>query len=223
LFSVTMVWCLTALSLQHQAKRREDEAVTRLHEAADAVQQALARASGAGALEAALKEASVSRALTNEQERAVTRRVLYHLSLQSGAAPFEEAKAAGLPHLPPFPRSARRFANRVRVHLYLCTVRGILQPHGPATAQEVGLWCGLQERWPELGHALLRVPEALEALRDDAGTPGQFQARMATLAPIHANDEALREFLRDQALPNVKALAWLDLDVAQERPVRVAA
>jgi KAP family P-loop domain len=73
----------------------------------------------------------------------------------------DQAEREILSFLPPYPRSAKRMLNHLRVLLVIASLREMLGGTPALTAAHLGKWVVLTERWPELARALKANPQKL--------------------------------------------------------------
>lgn len=107
--------------------------------------------------------------------------------------------------LQPLPRNAKRFLNRFRVNLLIAHSRGLLTSDPKVSAQQIGKWLVLLERWPQLGRSLSAAPEKMQILEKQSASPGPshspapqldpFMESIKILAPFYVGDEDLRKFI----------------------------
>ena len=76
----------------------------------------------------------------------------------------QQAEREILEFLPPYPRSAKRMLNHLRVLLVVASLREMLGGTPPLTAAHLGKWVVLTERWPDLARALKKSPDKLAGL-----------------------------------------------------------
>jgi hypothetical protein len=125
------------------------------------------------------------------------------------------AEKAILALLPPVPRTAKRLLNRLYFLLVVAYNRNLLTL-GRVSAEQLGKWAVLLDRWPEAGRAITKNPQLAQSLEDKAGQQDQFAELCSAYAPPLANDAGpLRDFFR--ADPKIGAvvyyLIYLDADV----------
>jgi hypothetical protein len=89
------------------------------------------------------------------------------------------------------------------------------------SAEQLGKWAVLLDRWPEAGRAITKNPQLAQWLEDKAGQQGQFAKLCSAYTPPLANDPGpLRDFFR--ADPKIGAVAYylvyLDADVEIPSP-----
>jgi hypothetical protein len=135
----------------------------------------------------------------------------------------EELRTLIVDYLQPLPRNAKRLLNRFRVNLLISHSRGLLTSEPKVTAQQIGKWLVLMERWPQLGRSLSAVPEKMKVLEDQsaisseepkiveepapqpasspasapqAAPPDAFMRTVKLLAEPYLGDEDLRKFIR---------------------------
>jgi hypothetical protein len=77
-----------------------------------------------------------------------------------------QATAKILGYLPPQPRSAKRMLNHLRVLLVVAYEREMLGGSPPLTAEHLGKWVVLTERWPDLARLLKLQPDWLRDLEN---------------------------------------------------------
>ncbi|HEX2021806.1 MAG TPA: P-loop NTPase fold protein [Candidatus Thermoplasmatota archaeon] len=99
-------------------------------------------------------------------------------------------------HHPMLPRNATRLLNRLRLLLFIAAERRMLEEGNLVTADHLGKWAVLQERWPEAAQAILSSPAAMSAWEAAAEAGREALAREAArLLPDFAIDEGLRHLL----------------------------
>jgi hypothetical protein len=130
----------------------------------------------------------------------------------------EELRTLIVDYLQPLPRNAKRFLNRFRVNLLIAHSRGLLTSEPKVTAQQIGKWLVLIERWPQLGRSLSAAPEKMKVLEDESAaspaktkivedqpsaapvksgaSPDAFMGTIKVLADPYFGDEDLRKFIR---------------------------
>lgn len=131
----------------------------------------------------------------------------------------DELSSLIVDYLQPVPRNAKRFLNRFRVNLLIANSRGLLTSDPKVTAQQIGKWLVLTERWPQLGRSLSAAPEKMKILEEQSVVPGlpqsltpqqdPFMESIKTLAPFYVGDEDLRKFIN-----SVPSLAMVVLRLA---------
>ena len=107
--------------------------------------------------------------------------------------------------LQPLPRNAKRLVNRFKVNLLIAHNRGLLSSEPRVTAQQIGKWLVLMERWPQLGRSLSAAPEKMGMLeteadesvtsKPDGSDQDLFMESIKLLSPPYVNDEDLRKFI----------------------------
>lgn len=114
----------------------------------------------------------------------------------------EELQTLIVDYLQPLPRNAKRLLNRFRVNLLIAHSRGLLTSEPKVTAQQIGKWLVLIERWPQLGRSLSAVPEKMKVLEEQspappsvAPLPDAFMQTVKLLAEPYFGDEDLRKFI----------------------------
>lgn len=111
-------------------------------------------------------------------------------------------------YLQPLPRNAKRLLNRFRVNLLIAHSRGLLTSEPKVTAQQIGKWLVLMERWPQLGRSLSASPAKLQDLEQHVASPvlanpdssasDAFMDLIRVLAPPYQGDEDLRKFIHSE-------------------------
>lgn len=125
-------------------------------------------------------------------------------------------------YIAPLPRYAKRAINRARFAIGVAFERHMLEHDPNTTADLIGKWVCLLERWPTLAQNLLRTPSAIQELEQAARSqPPQLSALLTRLAPAHAHDAelaallarepffgaALEDLVRFEPAPETKAVA----------------
>ncbi|HEY1937525.1 MAG TPA: hypothetical protein VGJ33_06300 [Candidatus Angelobacter sp.] len=120
----------------------------------------------------------------------------------------EELSSLIVDYLQPLPRNTKRLLNRFRVNLLIAHSRGLLISEPKVTAQQIGKWLVLMERWPQLGRSLSAAPEKMKVLEEQAvhpaptksspPQPDPFMESITALAPPYLGDEDLRKFIHSQ-------------------------
>lgn len=118
------------------------------------------------------------------------------LRLMNDSELLREAYDEVFLYLPQLPRNAKRALNRLRLLLFVAYVRGSLGGEPELSARHVGKWVALQERWPELGQALLRRPDGMDRLEDSVDDPERFGKELDNLLPGSDRDETLVAFCK---------------------------
>lgn len=130
---------------------------------------------------------------------------------------FEQAYQAGLQYLPPYPRSVKRYLNRLRLLLFIAASRNLFaQGASPA---HFGKWAALHERWPEFGRKLSLNPSDIAMLEKLVSSN---DVRLATtldgMSPGHGTDLFLREFLGSKPALGPVGDLLVHLDVSSAAP-----
>jgi type II secretory pathway pseudopilin PulG len=121
----------------------------------------------------------------------------------------DELRTLIIDYLQPLPRNAKRLLNRFRVNLLVAHSRGLLTSDPKVTAQQIGKWLVLVERWPQLGRSLSAAPDKIRVMEDHSlklptlAQPSQSDLFMDTvklLSPFYADDEDLRKFIHSEPL-----------------------
>jgi KAP-like P-loop domain-containing protein len=142
--------------------------------------------------------------------------------LQLRAAADEETRKSAeeviLELLPKLPRTAKRLLNRLYFLLVVAYNRNLIV-RGCVTAQQLGKWAVLLDRWPEAGKAIVRNPALAGKLENAAGREDRFQDLCAEYTPPLAGDlNSLRKFFQSEHKLAAAALylAYLDADVTPQ-------
>ena len=85
--------------------------------------------------------------------------------------------------LPPLPRTAKRLLNRLYFLLVVAYNRNLIADHR-VSAEQLGKWAALLDRWPEAGKAIIKNPQLAQALED--------AAKRMTISPACAHRTSLR-------------------------------
>jgi hypothetical protein len=127
----------------------------------------------------------------------------------------EELSSLIVDYLQPLPRNAKRLLNRFRVNLLIAHSRGLLTSEPKVTAQQIGKWLVLLERWPQLGRSLSATPAKMKILEDESNNPAAsqsddpqldlFMESIKALVPPYSGDEDLRRFIHSK--PNLAIVA----------------
>jgi hypothetical protein len=162
-----------------------------------------------------------ARDLTSEEE--IRRR------LQLRAADDEKTRSSAekviLQLLPPLPRTAKRLLNRLYFLLVVAYNRDLIA-HDRVSAEQLGKWAVLLDRWPEAGKAIIKNPSLAQALEDVAGQEGKFARLCSGYTPQLASDLVpLRGFFQtDHKLASAACrLVYLDADVKAPAPSSIPA
>jgi hypothetical protein len=133
----------------------------------------------------------------------------------------EELRTLIVDYLQPLPRNAKRLLNRFRINLLIAHSRGLLTSEPKVSAQQIGKWLVLMERWPQLGRALSTVRQKMKVLEEQsdippekpkiaepaaqpasppssapqAAPPDPFMQTVKLLAEPYLGDEDLRKFI----------------------------
>jgi hypothetical protein len=147
-----------------------------------------------------------------------------HRRLQLHAAADEKtrgsAERAILALLPPVPRTAKRLLNRLYFLLVVAYNRNLITL-GRVSAEQLGKWAVLLDRWPEAGRAIIKNPQLAQSLEDAAEQEEAFANLCSAYTPPLASDlESLRAFF--QSDPRLAAaayyLVYLDANVEFPAP-----
>ena len=147
-----------------------------------------------------------------------------HQRLQLHAAADEKtrvsAERAILALLPPVPRTAKRLLNRLYFLLVVAYNRNLITL-GRVSAEQLGKWAVLLDRWPEAGRAIIKNPQLAKSLEDKAKQEDEFASLCSAYTPPLASDLAsLRAFF--QSDPKLAAaacyLVYLDANVEFPAP-----
>jgi hypothetical protein len=139
--------------------------------------------------------------------------------LQLHAAADEKTRSSAekaiLELLPQVPRTAKRLLNRLYFLLVVAYNRNLLTL-GRVSAEQLGKWAVLLDRWPEAGRAITKNLQLAQSLEDAAGQKDEFASLCSAYTPPLASDPGpLRGFF--QADPKLGAVAcylvYLDADV----------
>ena len=141
-----------------------------------------------------------------------------HRRLQLRAANDNEtisrAKKVILELLPPLPRTAKRLLNRLYFLLVVAYNRDLIT-RNRVSAEQLGKWAVLLDRWPEAGKAIVKNPQLVQALEDAAKRKVDFASLCSAHTPPLASDPAsLRDFFQtDHKLASAAYhLVYLDAD-----------
>jgi hypothetical protein len=148
--------------------------------------------------------------------------LLRRLQLRAAAdeATRIRAEAVILDLLPALPRTAKRLLNRLYFLLVVAYNRNLIA-RGRVTAEQLGKWAVLLDRWPEAGKAIVRNPALAGKLEAAAGRKDRFQSLCAKYTPPLATDlSSLRRFFQTGHKLAAAALylAYLDADVTSQAP-----
>jgi hypothetical protein len=118
----------------------------------------------------------------------------------------EELSSLIVDYLQPLPRNAKRLLNRFRVNLLIAHSRGLLSSPPKVSAQQIGKWLVLMERWPQLGRSLSAAPDKMKILEQQSeirittnsvtSQPDPFMESIKILASPYFGDEDLRTFIK---------------------------
>ncbi len=75
----------------------------------------------------------------------------------------------------------------------------MLKP-GQPTASQWGRWAALNERWPELGHALRMNPSLSSRLERTSGDQKAFEAELRAIASVVEGTEDARTFWMEEPI-----------------------
>ncbi len=124
------------------------------------MREQLDRHLAAGASASELERLCATLPLPDGQARALLReRAL--LRLMDDAELLREAHVEVAEHLPPYPRSIKRFLNHVRILTAVTDLRSVRHEWPTLTARHIGRWATIKERWPLTAGAVLRQPARL--------------------------------------------------------------
>jgi len=126
----------------------------------------------AGASASELERLCATMSLPDGQAHALLReRAL--LRLMDDAELLREAHVEVAEHLPPYPRSLKRFLNHVRILTAVTDLRDVRHEWPTLSARHIGRWAAIKERWPLTAGAVLRQPARLLELerRARSGVP----------------------------------------------------
>ena len=144
-----------------------------------------------------------------------------HRQLELHAAADEKTRSSAekaiLALLPPVPRTAKRLLNRLYFLLVVAYNRDLLTP-GPVSAEQLGKWAVLLDRWPEAARAITKSPQLVQSLEEAAVQQDGFATLCSKYAPPLARDLApLRDFFQadPKLAPAAYHLVYLD---AEEPP-----
>ena len=139
--------------------------------------------------------------------------------LQLRAAADEETRKSAekviLDLLPALPRTAKRLLNRLYFLLVVAYNRNLIA-RGRVTAEQLGKWAVLLDRWPEAGKAIVKNPALAGKLEDAAGQEDRFQSLCAEYKPPLASDPgSLQKFFQTEhkLAAATLYLTYLDADV----------
>jgi KAP family P-loop domain len=152
--------------------------------------------------------------------------LLRRLQLRAAAdeATRKSAEEVILGLLPALPRTAKRLLNRLYFLLVVAYNRNLIA-RACVTAQQLGKWAVLLDRWPEAGKAIVRNPDLAGKLEDAAGKADRFRALCAKYTPPLATDlNSLRKFFQTEhkLATAARYLAYLDADVTSQAPAALA-
>jgi hypothetical protein len=122
--------------------------------------------------------------------------------------------------LPALPRTAKRLLNRLYFLLVVAYNRNLIT-RNRVTAEQLGKWAVLLDRWPEAGKAIVRNPVLAGKLEDAAGREDRFRALCVKYKPPLATDlNSLRKFFQTENKLGAAALclAYLDADATAHAP-----
>jgi hypothetical protein len=91
----------------------------------------------------------------------------YEFRRLSESVVFAQARDEALKYLPRLPRNTKRLLNELRLLLYLCARRGLLEP-GRLHAAHIGKWAAMRDRWPALARLLIARPALMAKLEREA-------------------------------------------------------
>lgn len=108
--------------------------------------------------------------------------------------------------LPPLPRTAKRLLNRLYFLLVVAYNRNLIAENG-VSAEQLGKWAALLDRWPEAGKAIIKNPQLAQTLEDAAKRKNDFAVLCSAHTPPLASDPVpLRDFFRTD--PKLAAAAY---------------
>jgi len=152
--------------------------------------------------------------LTSREE--LLRRLQLRAATDEATRKSAEEVILGL--LPALPRTAKRLLNRLYFLLVVAYNRDLIaQAH--VTAQQLGKWAVLLDRWPEAGKAIVKNPDLAGKLEDAAGRADRFRSLCAKYTPPLATDlNSLRKFFQTEHKLASAALylAYLDANVTPQ-------
>lgn len=102
------------------------------------------------------------------------------------------AYKAAQPHIDPKPRDVKRLLNRVRFCLAIADRRALLEPDGPLSAESIGKWSVIVERWPDVSAAIGQDPDLLRTFEEASADANVFDELCSTKIPRTPHLEAFR-------------------------------
>ena len=174
------------------AKFRGDRAMVAVVEAE--IDQTFRRAKDVDAVTEALKDSSFAKQI--DLAELIQERERFYVTSDSEL--MAEAERAALEFVPPLPRNAKRFLNRLRLVLSIAYQRGVFVGEPVVTARHVAKWAVLQERWPELAQALGTKPEFIDDLEGSLTDSAALRSTIERLAPSYVEDDDLAVFLKKE-------------------------
>src|SRR5262249_12050524 len=142
--------------------------------------------------------------------------------LQLRAAADEKTRSAAekviLELLPPLPRTAERLLNRLYLLLVVAYNRNLIAHHR-VSAEQLGKWAALLDRWPEAGKAIIKNPQLAQELEAAEKRKDTFATLCSSHTPPLASDPApLRRFFQTDHKLAAAAYHLLYLDAGVEPP-----
>jgi KAP family P-loop domain len=100
-------------------------------------------------------------------------------------------------YIAPLPRYAKRAINRARFAIGVAFTRRLFERDAVATADRIGKWVCLLERWPGLAQGLIRRPGTIAQLELAAthNESAKLARLLAELSPAHQPDKDLQSLL----------------------------
>jgi hypothetical protein len=129
-------------------------------------------------------------------ERAAIRKERASLRVMNDEQMLREAHAEVSEHVSPYPRSTKRFLNHVRVLAAVGRARGALGGTPALTVRHIARWVALKERWPLTAAALLRHPERITLLEQQARDGQPLQPLLESCGAETWDAAGLAELLR---------------------------
>ena len=185
--------------------RRARDARAYREQAAAAVQQ-----SPAADVEQVLRAAPAPAGLQPETMRNIAREEVQRALVQPRSDIWNDAEGEALKHLPLLPRNAKRLINRLRLLIFIAQERRLFVTDRKGTAERIGKWGVLCERWPELANDAAQLEEYARL-----GKRQDFNSRVARQSPYIGDDE-LWEFCRGdpELRPILSSLLHMEVDSA---------
>jgi hypothetical protein len=184
-----LIWSsLFALLLLSERMRRK-----RLAQARELIDRGLLDDDSDAEIDRLLAESSPS--LTTDERNAI-RKERELLRIMNDERMLREAHAEVYEHVSPYPRSAKRFLNHVRVLAAVGRARGALGGTPELSVRHIARWVALKERWPLTAAAMLRRPERIALLEQRAREGHSLHPLLEACCAETWDAAALSELLR---------------------------